>query len=513
MAVVQAPRPLPRLIQLPQELEGTGPEDYVFLSSVIHAYVDSLFPGMKVTGCYQFRVTRNSELFVDEEEVDDLKRALEGELASRRYGEAVRLEVANDCPEEIINYLLVQFSLRRPDIYQVNGPVNLNRLSAVCDMVDRTDLKFPSFTPGLPKGLTHKADIFSQIRKNDILLHHPYESFSPVVDFVVQAASDPDVLAIKQTLYRSGSESNIVDALIHAARTGKEVVVIIELRARFDEADNIALATRLQEAGAHVVYGIVGYKTHAKMNLVVRREGNSMRRYVHLGTGNYHVKNVRVYTDYGLLTCDEDIGKDVHEVFMQLTSLGKVTKLNKLLQSPFTLNDAVIKMIHREISHAEEGKPAHIIAKINALVDKEIISTLYDASRAGVEIDLIVRGICCLKPGIPGLSDNIRVRSIIGRFLEHHRVYYFQNDKKPDVFCASADWMERNLHQRVEVCFPIENEKIRKRLINDLKLYLQDNVQSWELQADGSYQRIAPENDEGTCSAQQALLEKYAEDY
>jgi len=511
MAVVQAPRPLPRLIQLPEDLEGAGPEDYVFLSSVIHAYVDSLFPGMKVTGCYQFRLTRNSELFVDEEEVDDLKRALEGELASRRYGEAVRLEVANDCPEEMLNYLIRQFSLSPSDIYQVNGPVNLNRLSAVCDMVDRPDLKYPSYTPGLPKGLTHKADIFSQIRKGDILLHHPYESFSPVIDFVVQAASDPDVLAIKQTLYRSGSESTIVDALVHAARTGKEVVVIIELRARFDEADNIALATRLQEAGAHVVYGVVGYKTHAKMNLVVRREGGNLCRYVHLGTGNYHAKNVRFYTDYGLLTCDEEIGKDVHEVFMQLTSLGKVTKLNKLLQSPFTLNDAVIKMIKREIDHAEQGKHARIIAKMNALVDEDIISTLYDASCAGVEIDLIIRGMCCLKPGIPGVSENIRVRSIVGQFLEHHRVYCFQNDNKPAVFCASADWMERNLHQRVEVCFPIENEKIRKRLIKDLKLFLQDNTNSWELQADGSYLRNSPENEASACSAQASLLEKYAE--
>jgi len=511
MAVVQAPRPLPRLIQLPEDLEGAGPEDYVFLSSVIHAYVDSLFPGMKVTGCYQFRVTRNSELFVDEEEVDDLKRALEGELASRRYGEAVRLEVANDCPEEILNYLIRQFSLNPSDIYQVNGPVNLNRLSAVCDMADRPELKFSSFTPGLPKGLTHKADIFSQIRKGDILLHHPYESFSPVIDFVLQAASDPDVLAIKQTLYRSGSESTIVDALVHAARTGKEVVVIVELRARFDEADNIALATRLQEAGAHVVYGVVGYKTHAKMNLVVRREGNTLSRYVHLGTGNYHTRNVRFYTDYGLLTCDEKIGKDVHEVFMQLTSLGKVTKLNKLLQSPFTLNGAVLKMIKREIENAEQGRPAAIIVKMNALVDEDIISALYDASCAGVQIDLIIRGMCCLKPGIPGVSENIRVRSIVGQFLEHHRVYYFQNDKKPAVFCASADWMERNLHQRVEVCFPIENEKIRKRLINDLKLFLQDNTNSWELQADGNYLRISAENEENACSAQATLMGKYAE--
>ncbi len=511
MAVVQAPRPLPRLIQLPAELESVGAEDYVFLSSVIHAYVDSLFPGMKVKGCYQFRVTRNSELFVDEEEIDDLKRALEGELASRRYGEAVRLEVANDCPEEILDYLLVQFGMQQPDIYQVNGPVNLNRLSAVCDMSDRADLKFPSFTPGLPGALEHSTDIFAEIRKQDILLHHPYESFAPVIDFVRQAASDPDVLAIKQTLYRSGAESNIVDALIHAARTGKEVVVIIELRARFDEAENIALATRLQEAGAHVVYGVVGYKTHAKMNLVVRREGNKLVRYVHLGTGNYHSRNVRIYTDYGLFTCDDEIGKDVHQVFMQLTSLGKVTKLNKLLQSPFTLNDAVLKKIQREMKHAEQGKPAHIKAKMNALVDEDIICALYDASRAGVKIDLIVRGMCCLKPGIDGVSDNITVHSIVGRFLEHHRVYYFQNDNKPEVFCSSADWMERNLHQRVEVCFPIENDKIRKRLTKELDLYLRDNMQSWALQPDGNYIKISPAENEEPCSAQANLLANYAE--
>ncbi|SCZ51838.1 polyphosphate kinase 1 [Thiohalomonas denitrificans] len=491
MAVVQAPRALPRLIQLPAEC-GSGPKDYVFLSSIIHAHVDDLFPGMQVKGCYQFRVTRNSDLFVDEEEVEDLLRAVEGELPSRRYGEAVRLEAADNCPPEMTDFLLDQFGLGHDDLFIVNGPVNLNRLMNLPDMVDRPDLKFPSYVPGMPEPFTLSKDVFKIIRSGDVLLHHPFESFVPVIDFLRQAATDLNVLAIKQTLYRTGPESAVVDALVDAARAGKEVTVVVELRARFDEAANIALANRLQEAGAHVVYGVVGYKTHAKMILVVRREEGKLRHYVHLGTGNYHSRTARLYTDYGLLTCDADLGEDVHQVFLQLTSLGRGSRLKKLLQAPFTLHKGLIERIEREAEHAREGRPAHIIAKMNGLVEPKVIRALYTASRAGVEIDLLVRGICGLRPGVPGISDNIRVRSIVGRFLEHTRVNYFANGGDAEVYCSSADWMVRNLLNRVETAFPIENKQLQQRIIRELNYYLQDNMQAWELQSDGAYVRAAP---------------------
>jgi polyphosphate kinase len=510
-AVVQAPRSLPRLIQIPDNVEGTGPRDYVFLSSVIHAYVSDLFPGMQAKGCYQFRVTRNSDLFVDEEEIDDLMRAVEGELLSRRYGDSVRLEVAHECPEDMVNYLLKQFELTRQDLYQVNGPVNLNRLLAICDIAERPELNYAPFTPSVPRQLTQHSDVFSAIRNGDILLHHPFESFTPVIDFIRQAARDPDVLAIKQTLYRTGPDSAVANALVKAAQAGKEVVVVIELRARFDEEANIALATKLQEAGAHVVFGVVGYKTHAKMLLVVRREGRRLMRYVHLGTGNYHARTARLYTDYGLLTCNKEIGQDVHKVFMQLTSLGKFTKLKKLLQSPFTLFDVLLKKIEIEAENARKGKPARIIAKANGLVEANIIKALYEASQAGVKIDLIVRGMCCLRPGVPGVSDNIQVRSIIGRFLEHTRIYYFENGGQPEVYCSSADLMDRNLHRRVETSFPIEDERIRKRIIKDLENYLKDNSQSWLLQPDGTYTRLSPTGRQKPFIVQQALLDDLAE--
>ncbi len=510
MAVVQAPRALPRVIQLPPEETGAGPHDFVFLSSVIHAYVDELFPGMNVTGCYQFRVTRNSDLYVDPEEVDDLLRAVEGELPQRRYGEAVRLEVADNCPDEMVDFLLKTFGLERDALYQVNGPVNLNRLMQVYDLVDRPDLKFPAFTPAIPDVLRGQA-VRDAVAKRDLLLHHPFESFVPVVDFLRQAANDPSVLAIKQTLYRTGPQSAIVDALVAAARAGKEVTVVVELRARFDEEANIALANRLQEAGAHVVYGIVGYKTHAKMALVVRREGKRLRHYVHLGTGNYHARTARLYTDYGLLTADPAIGEDVHRIFLQLTSLGKVSHLNKLLQSPFTLHKGLIQRIEREQAHHEAGKPARIIAKINALTEPQIIQALYRASQAGVPIDLIVRGMCALRPGVEGVSETIQVRSIVGRFLEHTRVYYFENGGSPEVFCASADWMERNLFHRVETAFPIEDKRLKQRVIDDLHAYLKDNTQAWVLQSDGSYRRLTPAEGETPFSAQRSLLERYGE--
>jgi polyphosphate kinase len=508
MAVVQAPRSLQRLIKLPHTT-GSGKYDFVFLSSVIHAYADEMFTGMKVTSTHQFRLTRNSELFVDEEEVGDLMHALEGELPSRRYGEAVRLEVADNCPDELIEYLMNTFELRQDDVYQVNGPVNLNRLQEIIDLVDRPDLKFTPFTPNLPAELGHGSNLFDVIHKHDILLNQPFDSFAPVIDFVRQASQDPDVLAIKMTLYRTGPESSLVDALVQAARNGKEVTVVIELRARFDEEANIAVANRLQEAGAHVVYGIVGYKTHAKMLLIVRREIEGLRNYVHLGTGNYHASTARLYTDYGLMTCDKAIGEDVHKIFLQLTSLGKVPRHNRLLQAPFTLFEGIVEKIRRERKNVEQGKPARIIIKINSLVEKQVIQELYAASMAGVEIKLIVRGMCCLRAGVPGVSGNIEVRSIVGRFLEHSRVYYFENAGKPEVYCASADLMERNLFSRVETCFPIEDSKLRKRIIRDLNIYLADNTQAWILQPDGSYERLQA-GDAPAVSAQQALLDEIA---
>ncbi len=510
IAIVQAPRALPRVIQIPPAA-ASGPHDFVFLSSIIHTYVNDLFPEMEVTGCYQFRVTRNSELFVDEEEVIDLLRAVEGELRSRRYGETVRLEVADNCPGEMASYLMKKFDLEASDIYQVNGPVNLSRLMAIHDLVDRPDLKYPAFTPGLPPRLLRNASIFQAIRQGDILLHHPFESFAPVVDFVRRAANDPNVVAIKQTLYRTGPKSALVDALIEAARAGKEVTVVIELRARFDEEANIGLAELLQEAGAHVVYGVVGYKTHAKMILVLRREAGRLRYYVHLGTGNYHDRTARVYTDFGLFTCDPAIGEDVRKVFLQLTSLGRVTHLKKLLQSPFSLHKELITRIERECTHARAGHKAHIMAQMNSIVEPQIIQALYQASQHGVQIDLIVRGICCLRPGVPGLSETIRVRSIIGRFLEHPRVYWFLNGGKEEAWLSSADWMDRNFFRRVEVAFPVTEPELRERVVKEALIYsLADNTQAWELRSDGTYERVQPSTHE-PFTAQTALLKELAE--
>lgn len=508
-AVVQAPRSLTRLIKLPEEVNQWAGDSYVFLSSVMHAYVTELFEGLTVKGCYQFRLTRNSDLFLDDEEIDDLMRALEGELASRKYGDAVRLEVADNCPEELVIYLLQQFRLNAVDFYRVNGPVNLNRLSQAYDLVERPDLKYPPFTSGIPEFFSHKINIFNQIKQGDILLHHPYESFAPVIDFVRQAAADPKVLAIKQTLYRTGPDSPIVDNLVKAARANKEVTVVIELMARFDEAANIALANRLQKAGAHVVYGIVGKKTHGKMILIVRREKDRLRRYAHFGTGNYHEKTARLYTDYGMFTCDEKLTSDAHEIFLALTSFTKAPVLQVALHAPFTLYKTLIELINKEIEFALQGKTARIVAKINALVEPQIIQALYRASAAGVKIQLIVRGTCCLRPGLAGISDNIEVRSIVGRFLEHTRVYYFHNNEDAKVFGSSADWMDRNFFRRVEVCFPIQDLRLRKRILSELETYLKDDRQAWVLQSDGSY--TAPEMDStNSYSAQKSLLSHLA---
>jgi len=510
LAVVQVPRSLPRIIRLPQSADSAGVTHFVFLSAVISTFISQLFSGMTVEGAWQFRVTRNSDLFVDDEEVDNLLRAIEGELAQRRYGAAVRLETSLDCPEEITNFLLRHFALTREDLYQVNGPVNLNRLMAIYDLVDRPDLKYAPFTPSIPKRLAAKEDIFAVMREADILLHHPFESFAPVIDLLRQAASDPEVLAIKQTLYRAGPQSPVVDALVDAARAGKEVTVIIELMARFDEAANIQLATRLQEAGAHVMYGVVGYKTHAKLIMVVRREGGKLRRYCHFGTGNYHPNTARVYTDYGLFTCDPAMGEDLHELFLQLTSPTRVATMQRILQSPFTLLDSLLDKTRREIEIARQGRPARIIAKMNALIEPQIIQALYQASIAGVKVDLIVRGICALRPGVRGLSENITVRSIIGRFLEHSRVFYFHNDGSAEIFCASADWMERNFFRRIEVAFPIDRKQHRDRIVDDLETYLADNTQAWVLRDGGTYERLNPGNGPSV-SVQGTLLRRHSD--
>ncbi len=506
-AIVQAPRSLPRVVPVP--LEGSQ-RTFVLLTGIVQNFVQKLFTGIEVLGCYQFRVTRNSDLFVDEEEIDDLRRALEGELAHRRYGAAVRLETSRDCPDDVVQFLLRQFALHEVDAYRMPGPVNLNRLTAIYDLLQRPDLKYPIFTPGLPKRLATTTDLFAAIRQNDMLLHHPYQSFAPVMDFLRQAAADPQVLAIKQTLYRAGNESPIVDALVAAANAGKDVTVIVELRARFDEEANIELSNRLQEAGAHVMYGVVGYKTHAKLAMVVRREPGGIRRYCHLGTGNYHPKTARAYTDYGLFSCNDEIGQDVHELFLQLTSLTQTPKLYKLVQSPFGMHDAVLAKLAREAEHARAGRPARVLAKMNALVDPQAIEALYRASAAGVKIDLIIRGVCALRPGLPGVSENIRVRSIVGRFLEHSRVFYFENGGEPEMFCASADWMERNFFRRVEVAFPIQRQAHRERILRDLDFCLSDNTQAWILQPDGAYIRTTPAADARPVSAQAELLAKYA---
>jgi polyphosphate kinase len=504
-AIVQAPRSLPRIIRLPDKLSEAGRDDYVFLSSVIHAHVADLFPGMNVDGCYQFRVTRNSNLYVDNEEVDDLVRALEGQLEASRYGAAVRLEISHTCPQDLCDFLLDHFDLGQADLYTVDGLVNLNRLSTVCDKAERPDLLYPPFTPGIPAVLKTDKTIFSVLRKRNVLLQHPYQSFSPVVDFIGAAAADPKVLAIKQTLYRTGSDSPIVNHLVNAARAGKEVTVVVELMARFDEAENIFSANRLQEAGAHVVYGLVGFKTHSKMSMVVRRERAGIRRYVHLGTGNYHPGTTRLYTDYGYLSSNQNLGEDVHKIFMHLTSLTETTDLVKILTAPFTIFDALVEKIDREIEHAKAGNKTRIIAKLNALTAPQIIDKLYEASCAGVKIDLIVRGVCSLRPGIPGLSENIHVRSIVGRFLEHSRVYYFRNNGKEEYYCSSADWMDRNFFRRNEACFPVRQKPLKQRLMKDLKLFLADNCQSWVLHGDGSYQQLQPAGEEPV-SAQQTFL-------
>ncbi|MEB6665925.1 polyphosphate kinase 1 [Acinetobacter vivianii] len=504
LAIVPAPRSLPRLVKLPHHVSGSA-EHYILLSAIIQEHISDLFPGMKATGCYQFRVTRNADLTVSED-VEDLAVALKGELSARRFGRAVRLEVNKNCPDHIADYLLEQFELEKEHLYFVDGPVNLARFISNFDL---PELRFKPYLQKIPKALYSKKPIFDVLKAGDVLLHHPFDSFAPVIKLLRDAAYDPNVLAIKQTLYRSGADSEIVKILAEAARNGKEVTAVIELRARFDEESNIEVANVLQEAGAVVVYGIVGYKTHAKMILVVRREQDKIKRYVHLGTGNYHATNAKIYTDYGLLTGDDDICEDVHKVFQELTGMGKMAKLKKLFHAPFTLHAQLIDLIQQEIENSKAGKKAHIMIKVNALTEAQLIHALYKASQAGVQVDLIIRSICCLRPQVKGLSENIRVRSIVGRYLEHTRVYYFYNDGDAKLYCASADWMGRNLFSRIETCFPIEDKKLKKLIIEDgLNNYLKDNRRAWELQADGIWTQCQPNPNQAVHIAQRYLMDR-----
>jgi polyphosphate kinase len=505
---------------------ANGEDDFIFLTSVLHQHVGELFSGMGVLGCYQFRLTRNSDLFVDEEEVKNLRLALQGELPQRHLGDAVRLEVADTCSEETLQFLTMQFELNEIDVYRVNGPVNLVRMMNVPDQVLRPELKFPVFVAGLPKGITKVAkgkDFYDVLKKQDILLHHPFQSFSPVIDFIEQAARDPQVVAIKQTVYRTGTDSVIMETLIEAAKNGKEVTVVVELMARFDEEANLNWAARLEEVGAHVVYGVVGHKTHSKMALVVRREQEEghrpvLRRYVHLGTGNYHARTARLYTDFGLMTSNEEICTDVNHVFVQLTGLGKASKLTRVWQAPFSLHAGVLAAIDNEIRIAKSNKRGargHIIAKMNSLLETEVIAALYRASAAGVKIELIVRGVCALRPGVPGLSENIKVRSIVGRFLEHSRIFYFRDGGEERVWLSSADWMDRNFFRRIELCFPVDDAKLKRRVISEgLKPYLDDNMQAWEMDGSGGYTRKHPARGPKAVrkSAQEQLLKLLAVD-
>ncbi len=487
LALVQVPRILPRLLLYKAGEKGVY--RHIFIGNLIQAHVASLFHGVRVKGAYQFRVTRNSELYLDEEETDNLLKSIELELRKRSRGAAVRLEVQSDCPDHVAEQLLQTFSLTGDDLYRVNGPINFLRLMPVIAEVDRPDLKFRAFVPAILTASGEEEDIFSQIRRKPILVHHPYESFQTVLDFIEQAAEDPAVLAIKQTLYRTSGDSPIVASLAEAAQSGKQVTVVIELKARFDEAANIKWARLLQEAGAHVVYGIAGLITRAKLALVVRREEDRIRRYLHLGTGNYHPSTAKLYEDFGLLTCEPEITNDSAELFNWLTGVSVFPELKKIKAAPKSLHDFVLAMIQRETDHARSGKPAAIFGKVNALVDEEVIKALYLASQAGVKIRLLVRGVCCLRSGVPEISENIAVRSIVGRFLEHSRVYRFENAGQTEIYLASADWTARNFFHRVEVCVPVEDPELVKRVDQIIAIYWQDNVKAREQTSEPTYVR------------------------
>jgi polyphosphate kinase len=516
VAIVKAPRVVPRVIRMPPEVAGAE-NTFVLLSSVIHAHLHELFSGRDVINYSQFRVTRDADLWIDEEEVKNLRQALEGELPQRQFGLAVRLEVAAHCPQHLAAFLLQQFELQDFDLYRCEGPVNLARMSALIEQVDVDKLEYPPFLPGMPDRLRDAPDLFAAIRQHDILLHHPYQSFEPVVEFIRKATDDPDVVAIKQTVYRTGVNSVLMEALIDAARRGKEVTVVVELMARFDEEANINWAERLEQTGAQVVYGVFGLKTHAKLALLLRREKDAtgesrLQPYAHLGTGNYHPRTARTYTDFGLLTAHPEICADVQEVFLHITSLAKANRLKRLWLAPFTMHRHLLEAIRRETRHAREGKRARIVAKMNALLEEAVIKALYAASQAGVSIDLIVRGACALRPGVKGVSDNIRVRSIVGRFLEHSRIWWFDNNGADDVYLSSADWMGRNLFRRIEVAFPVLDPALKVRVIDEgLKPYLGDSRDAWDLDADASYARAKPRPRTQPSSAQAELLERMAD--
>ena len=489
LAVVQVPRVLPRLVRLPRE---DGAMDFVFLATLIGHYLGDLFPGTKIRGQWCFRVTRNSELYVDEIDAGNLLKAVEEELRNRRRGEAVRLEVDENCPQATWQLLLENFGLTEDDLYIIDGPVNPTRLMAICEGAHSPELRdAPFFAPSAP-AVRDRASLFTTIRRRDVLIHSPYESFGTVVDFLEQAARDPNVLAIKQTLYRTGGDARIVGALMQAAENGKQVTAVTELKARFDEANNIEWAKRLEAAGVHVVYGLVGHKVHGKITLVVRKDEDRLRRYIHIATGNYNPTTARLYTDLSLLTASPEIGEDATNLFNLLTGYGRFQPMAKLLVAPFDLLTRVKALIEREAENAQKKKTARIIVKMNSLSDSQTIQALCRASQAGVKIDLIVRGICCLRPGVPGLSENITVRSIVGRFLEHSRIFYFENAGKPEVYIGSGDWMSRNFYNRVELVVPVEDETLRNRIVSQILAgQLADNTKAWVLDSEGGYTQVA----------------------
>jgi polyphosphate kinase len=500
-ARVKVPEVLPRLIPLPPDL-CDAPADlpagrqacFVWLEQVIAANLDALFPGVEVVESYPFRVTRNADMEIEEDEADDLLETIEEGVRQRRFGEVVRLTVDVSMPDRIANLLLTNLKISQHDLYTVRGPLGLADLMALMRL-DRPDLKDDPHVPVVPAVLRSGNDIFETIRQGDVLLHHPYHSFSPVVEFIQQAAEDPNVLAIKQTLYRAGSNSPIVKALMHAREEGKQVTAVVELKARFDEENNIIWARQMERAGVHVVYGLLGLKVHAKLALVVRQEQEAIRCYAHLGTGNYNAATSRIYTDLGLLTCDPDITADVVDLFNFLTAYSRQQTYRKLLVAPVTLRQSLLEMIEREVArHAAHGD-GHLIFKMNALVDKAMIDALYRASQAGVRVDLIIRGMCSLRPGVEGLSETIAVRSIVGPFLEHHRIYYFHNGGAPSLFLGSADLMERNLDRRVEEVFPLEDQALIAQVRAALELYLADNLRARVLHSDGHYERLTPDGE------------------
>jgi polyphosphate kinase len=508
-AVVQVPRVIPRFIPLPREKQEAEPWDYIYLADLIKVHISELFPGLELEDVHAFRITRNSDLYIDEEEAENLLRTIEQELRRSSRGNVVRLEVEADCPKDFQDWLLERFKLKEDDLYKVSGPLTLTHLLPLISNEAFAKLKDRPFTPAYDPDLPPHGDVWQLMRQEDVLLHHPYESFDSIVDLVETAAKDPQVLAIKMTLYRTSGDSAIVKALINAAQNGKQIVALVELKARFDEANNIHWARMLEEAGAHVVYGLVGLKTHCKALLIVRRDEDGIRHYAHLGTGNYHPRTARIYTDLSLFTTNRDLTQELAALFNTLTGLAAYPGFKHLMVAPFDLVRRVRELIERERDHARAGRPGRIIVKINSLVDENIIKALYEASCAGVKIDLIIRGICCLRPGIPGVSENIRVISIVGRFLEHSRIYYFANNGDPSVYLASADWMPRNFYRRVEVAFPIESPKLRDEIIHViLPAFLKDRVKARELLPDGRYMRLKPRPGEEHSQAQLFFRER-----